>query len=191
MRIGTEQGFNAPSFFKFVGRRAGVHFGHQSRVPIGDTARAKEPPSDRHRLGFVWDVFDQILNASFAAFDGQEFIRVHGQNPFAVHHLFVLGGQRQRVRLWFFAFGNVVAEMFTPAQFLKADQHIVGAVAAVVGVNANVIETDVIVERDPFYQRMAFVLHHRKNCIFMFRSHSCLSITCLCGVVTPYVYAAA
>jgi hypothetical protein len=50
--------------------------------------------------------------------------------------------------------------MLHPTKFLQTHQHRGCAIATVVDVNADIIETDVLVGRDPFDKRMAFVLHH-------------------------------
>ena len=121
-------------------------------------------PKNRHVIAIAsasgGHAFDHVVDPAAPDLDGQEFIRVHHQNPFGIHDFFVGRGKGQRVRLGLFAFGHIVFKMLHPTNFLQTHQHRVCAVATVVDVNADFIETDVLVVRDPFDKRMAFVLHH-------------------------------
>ncbi len=167
--VGFEHGFHAPPLFELVRGGGGVVFRHKAGVPVGDPVGAEEPPCDGDGIGGGVHLFDQMADMAAPAFDGQEFIRIHRQNPVTVGDIGVLGGQHQRVGLGLFAFGDVIAEMFDPAQFLKPDQHVIGAVTTVVGVDTDVIEADVFVIGDPFHKAVAFVLHHRQDRKLMFR----------------------
>ena len=67
----------------------------------------------------------------------------------------------QRRGLGFDPFGDDIGAVVAKAQFLEPDQHLVGAVGAVVGIDEDIGEPHGKVMGKPFQKERRLVLHHR------------------------------
>jgi len=77
-------------------------------------------------------------------------VGIHHQPPIGIGDLRVFCPRKQRLGLRFLAPGHLIADISDTAHLLQPDQHVIGAVLAIIGVGADVVEPGQAVIGDPF-----------------------------------------
>ena len=158
----AKQRLEAPGLMRFAGQFGGtaVELLQDETILIGpDIVIAKQPPGQRDHVG-IGDRREQVGQAAGTHLDIDEFIDIHADRPArALDHRFRLCRLQRRVlRFHVHAAERIVAVLDQPLG-LQQVQHRVGAIAAIVGIDQEIIDPDGAVIGQPFQHERPFVLH--------------------------------